>query len=276
MVSGCSENENVDLESLRPTDILKTPEITKTTKENVIYAYASEDEIFTIEDYGLKVSMSFDDRINMFKGTVENVTEETITDVRVEVKLDSGWHVGIAARSELKPLESNNISIAGAATPANGWRVVVSTGENKEDEVSSPIITISANVLTAYLDIPEGGIQYDGYTYAGREQTYILEAYGLRLVYQYDPNYNAFRGTISNVTTERISNIHVDMRVIGTFYPEDCWCDEYIDPGKKAHVSWKGPTAAFDAWRPSVYLGEHGDNDNSDYKPSCSVTSNPP
>ena len=55
---------------------------------------------------GMRLTLSFDEAQGAFTGTVENTTEATICNVRVEVHLSNGTELGPTAGQDLEPGES--------------------------------------------------------------------------------------------------------------------------------------------------------------------------
>ena len=88
--------------------------------------------------YGARLILTYDAESNSFKGTVENTTNETLRQVRVEVHLSNGEELGPTPRGDLAPGEKRAIELVPTTTGFNGWTAhpEVGGGEDSGSEHS--------------------------------------------------------------------------------------------------------------------------------------------
>lgn len=70
---------------------------------------------------GARLILNYYEKTNAFKGTVENTTDETLKQVRVEVHLSNGKELGPTPVSDLKPGEKRDIELKATSTDFDGW-----------------------------------------------------------------------------------------------------------------------------------------------------------
>lgn len=73
--------------------------------------YVERDETWDETRRGARLSLAFDPDGNLFAGTVENTTNETLCAVRVEVHLSSGTELGPTRRTDLAPRASTTVKL---------------------------------------------------------------------------------------------------------------------------------------------------------------------
>lgn len=85
---------------------------------------------------GARLILAYDAQTNSFKGTVENTTNETLEQVRVEVHLSNGKELGPTPSGDLAPGEIRAIELAATSTGFNGWtaHAEVGAGEHSSGE----------------------------------------------------------------------------------------------------------------------------------------------
>lgn len=85
---------------------------------------------------GARLILNYNAEDNSFTGTVENTTEETLKQVRVEVHLSNGKELGPTPASDLKPGEKRPIQLKATSTDFDGWTAhpEVGTGEHGDSE----------------------------------------------------------------------------------------------------------------------------------------------
>ena len=86
--------------------------------------------------YGARLILAYDAQTNSFKGTVENTTNETLKQVRVEVHLSNGKELGPTPSGDLAPGEIRAIELVATGTGFNGWtaHAEVGAGEHSGSE----------------------------------------------------------------------------------------------------------------------------------------------
>ena len=65
------------------------------------------------------------------KGTVENTTDETLKQVRVEVHLSNGKELGPTPAADLAPGESREVELIATSTDFDGWTAHPEVGEGE-------------------------------------------------------------------------------------------------------------------------------------------------
>jgi len=88
---------------------------------------------------GARLILNYNSQDNSFIGTVENTTDETLKQVRVEVHLSNGKELGPTPASDLKPGEKRSIQLKATSTDFDGWTAhpEVGTDEHSNDEHSN-------------------------------------------------------------------------------------------------------------------------------------------
>ena len=70
---------------------------------------------------GARLVLSYDSTANAFKGTVENTTEATLRQVRVEVHLSNGTELGPTTPVDLAPGQIVEITLPAGSDPFTTW-----------------------------------------------------------------------------------------------------------------------------------------------------------
>ncbi len=70
---------------------------------------------------GARLVLSYDSTANAFVGTVENTTNRTLREVRVEVHLSNGTELGPTTRVDLAPDEAVDIKLTATRRPFTSW-----------------------------------------------------------------------------------------------------------------------------------------------------------
>ena len=88
---------------------------------------------------GARLIMTYDAQNNSFKGTVENTTDETLKQVRVEVHLSNGTELGPTVPVDLDAGEKINVELAATSEGFNRWTAhpEVGSGEHGHGEAES-------------------------------------------------------------------------------------------------------------------------------------------
>jgi hypothetical protein len=97
------------------------------------------DETYDKVRNGARLVLNYDAESNSFKGTVENTTDETLKQVRVEVHLSNGKELGPTPASDLKPGEKRDVQLTATSTDFDGWTAhpEVGSGEHSNGEHDS-------------------------------------------------------------------------------------------------------------------------------------------
>jgi hypothetical protein len=82
----------------------------------------------------VRLVLSYDVQSNSFNGFVENTTDNTLKQVRVEVHLSNGVELGPTTPTDLEPGESNTVHLPAQDEDFDGWSAHPEIGENDEHE----------------------------------------------------------------------------------------------------------------------------------------------
>ena len=94
------------------------------------------DETYDKVRNGARLILKYNAENNTFAGTVENTTDETLKQVRVEVHLSNGKELGPTLASDLKPGEKKDVTLKATSTDFDGWTAhpEVGSGEHSNGE----------------------------------------------------------------------------------------------------------------------------------------------
>ncbi len=97
------------------------------------------DETYDKVRNGARLILNYNSEDNSFIGTVENPTDTTLKQVRVEVHLSNGKELGPTPASDLKPGEKRPIQLKATSTDFDGWTAhpEVGTDEHSNGEHSN-------------------------------------------------------------------------------------------------------------------------------------------
>jgi hypothetical protein len=80
---------------------------------------------------GARLVLSYDPIARAFTGTVENTTERTLRDIRVEVHLSNGTELGPTIPIDLQPGSSQPVSLASYSAVFDGWSAHQEVGRDE-------------------------------------------------------------------------------------------------------------------------------------------------
>lgn len=80
---------------------------------------------------GARLILAYDAQTHAFKGTVENTTDETLKQVRVEVHLSNGKELGPTPAADLAPGEKREVQLIATSTDFDGWTAHPEVGEGE-------------------------------------------------------------------------------------------------------------------------------------------------
>jgi hypothetical protein len=86
--------------------------------------------------HGVRLVLAYHNASSSFVGMVENVTDKTIKEVRVEVHLSTGVELGPTERRDLAPGEKAGIKIEAKGHVFEWWTTHPETGEGKHIHLS--------------------------------------------------------------------------------------------------------------------------------------------
>ena len=70
---------------------------------------------------GVRLVMAYNAEDNSFNGTVENITDETLREVRVEVHLSNGVELGPTAPVDLDPAVKREVRLEATSENFDAW-----------------------------------------------------------------------------------------------------------------------------------------------------------
>lgn len=90
-------------------------------------------ETYDVVRNGVRLIMNYDKKSNSFKGIMENTTDNTLTQVRIEVHLSNGIELGPTTPIDLTPGEKVNVTLAATSQAFDGWtaHAEVDTGSSE-------------------------------------------------------------------------------------------------------------------------------------------------
>ena len=89
------------------------------------------DETYDKIRNGARLILAYDAQTNAFKGTVENTTDETLKQVRVEVHLSNGKELGPTTPGDLAPGQKREVQLIAMSTDFDGWTAHPEVGEGE-------------------------------------------------------------------------------------------------------------------------------------------------
>ena len=207
---------------------------------------------------GARLVLSYDDQSNAFNGTVENTTNSTLQQVRVEVHLSNGVELGPTTPVDLAPGQKVDVTLPATAQSFDGWTPHAevgpgtgeagehgSGGEDGEDGGSGD------GEDSEHASASDG--EESGNTLTLTER-YDTVRKGARLVLAYDAQNNAFNGTVENITDSTLQQVRVEVHLsngveLGPTTPVD------LAPGQKVDVTLPATAQSFDGWTPHAEVG---------------------
>lgn len=98
----------------------------KKNRESEEKSEESGDQIARDRDYyalrnGTRLKITFDENSQSFAGTVENITEETLRNVRVEVHLSNGMEIGPTTPVDLRAGQANEFWLKVESSDFTHW-----------------------------------------------------------------------------------------------------------------------------------------------------------
>ena len=89
------------------------------------------EEVYDMNRKGTHLVLKYDLDENAFTGTVENISDEILSRVRVEVHLSNGTELGPTTQVDLKPGESREISLDAGPDDFEGWSTHAEVGSSE-------------------------------------------------------------------------------------------------------------------------------------------------
>ena len=92
------------------------------------------EQTYNEERNGARLMLRYDAEANAFVGTVQNVSEGTLTRVRVEVHLSNGTELGPTTPGDLAPGDKIDVTLQATDETFTGWTAHPEVGGGAESE----------------------------------------------------------------------------------------------------------------------------------------------
>ena len=149
------------------------------------------DERYDTTRNGARLIMRYDAAGSSFVGTVENVSDALLTQVRVEVHLSNGVELGPTAPTDLAPGEVLEIALPAGSQPFDTWYPHAETGTGEAcgegGDPSSPVLALNES--------------WDG----------VVN--GLRIAMSYDAEAGSFAGTVENASSQTLCAVQIELNL---------------------------------------------------------------
>ena len=237
------------------------------------------DETFDATRGGARLIMNYDAAGNAFTGTVENTTNNTLSNVRIEVHLSNGTELGPTIPVDMAPGEVYAINMPATQEAFTGWiaHAEVGSGEGGGEHGSGSGSGEGSESGSG----ESGGEHGSGSRESGREsgesgseegsrailaldETFDATRGGARLVMGYDAASNAFNGIVENTTNNTLNNVRIEVHLsngteLGPTIPVD------MAPGEMYAINMPATQEPFTGWiaHAEVGSGEHGSGSGS-------------
>ena len=90
-------------------------------------------ETFDAVRNGVRLVLAYDGATSSFIGTADNVTDQTISSVRVEVHLSNGTELGPTSPVDLAPGDQTGVKLSAAGQSFDWWKAHAETSEGGEE-----------------------------------------------------------------------------------------------------------------------------------------------
>ncbi|RMF66748.1 MAG: hypothetical protein D6743_05935 [Calditrichaeota bacterium] len=97
------------------------------------------DETYSTVRRGVHLVLAYDRQSNSFTGTIENTTDHTLSQVRVEVHLSSGKELGPTTPVDLQPGEKLPVRLAATTKDFDRWSAHAEVGRGEHDHATGGI-----------------------------------------------------------------------------------------------------------------------------------------
>ncbi|MEA3460531.1 MAG: FxLYD domain-containing protein [Bacteroidota bacterium] len=89
------------------------------------------DEVYDLVKKGTHLVLKYDQEARAFLGTVENVSDEMLSRVRVEIHLSNGKELGPTVAADLEPGEKREVELAVGDEVFETWSTHAEVGDNE-------------------------------------------------------------------------------------------------------------------------------------------------
>ncbi len=212
---------------------------------------------------GVRLIMNYNAQNNTFEGTIENTTDETLKQVRVEAHLSNGKELGPTPSVDLASGEKTDVQLIAKSKDFDRWTAHPEVGEGEHSHGKEHGEHDSEHRGEHDREgEKEHNRKGEGEEESGAKlalnQTYDKVRNGVRLIMNYNAQNNTFEGTIENTTDETLKQVRVEAHLsngkeLGPTKPDD------LASGEKREVQLNATSTDFDGWtaHPEVGEGEH-------------------
>lgn len=89
------------------------------------------DQVYDVVENGSHLVLKYDKEAKAFLGTVENVSEEMLTRIRVEIHLSSGKELGPTTAADLEPGEKREVELIVGDEDFETWSTHAEVGDSE-------------------------------------------------------------------------------------------------------------------------------------------------
>ena len=238
------------------------------------------DETFDAVRGGARLIMNYDAASNAFTGTVENTSNNTLSNVRIEVHLSNGTELGPTTPVDMAPGEVYAINMPATQEAFTGWIAHAEVGGGEGGGEHGGSVSGEGSESGGRESGGEhGGNRESGGEHGGRgesggeegsgamlapDEIFDATRSGARLVMGYDAASNSFNGIVENITNSTLSNVRIEVHLsngteLGPTTPVD------MAPGEMYAINLPATQEAFTGWivHAEVGSGEHGSGGES-------------
>ena len=90
-------------------------------------------ETFDAVRNGVRLVLAYDSESSSFIGAADNVTDQTISSVRVEVHLSNGAELGPTSPVDLAPGDQIDVKLSAVGQSFNWWKAHAETSEGEQE-----------------------------------------------------------------------------------------------------------------------------------------------
>ena len=192
------------------------------------------DETFDMVRSGARLILNYDAASNSFKGTVENTTNNVLTQVRIEVHLSNGTELGPTTPIDLAPGEVAPVDLPSTAAPFTGWTPHAEVGSGSEGVNEGPEGTESGGTGA------EAGEAEMSSPIIPLGQTWAGNLGGLDVVARFDPTTQSVQSLVTNTLPQVLCYVQAEPHLksgtttVGELGPDVLG---HLSPGQQATTS---------------------------------------
>ena len=89
------------------------------------------DEVYDVVKKGTHLVLKYNEEVKAFQGTIENISNEPLSRVRVEVHLSNGMELGPTVQADLEPGERRNVLLGPVSEDFERWSTHAEVGDSE-------------------------------------------------------------------------------------------------------------------------------------------------